>query len=64
MDKSHPPALNEKSTVELFVTYLSSNYIDLFINTSLNHMSITSCLASQHNKKLKLNSEQLLNATD
>ena len=41
-----------------------TNYLDLFINTSLNHMSIRSCHLSQPNKKLKLNSEQLFNATD
>ena len=58
---------------ELFVTCLNNsdkiakpikNYLDLFINTSLNHMSLRSCLVSQPNKKLNLNSEQLFNATD
>ena len=38
--------------------------MDLFINTSLNHISIRSRLVSQPNKKLKLNSEQLFNSTD
>ena len=36
------------------------NYLDLCINTSLNHMSIRSRLVSQLNQNLKLNSEQLL----
>ena len=59
---------------ELFVTCWSDNsdkiakpilnYSDLFINTSLNHMSFRSRLVSQPNKKLKLNNEQLFNATD
>ena len=59
---------------ELFVICLNDNsnkiaktiknYLDLFINTSLNHMSIRSRLVSQPNKKLKLNSEQLFNSTD
>ena len=40
------------------------NYLDLLINTSLNHMSIRSRLVSQRNKKLKLNSEQSMNSTD
>ena len=40
------------------------NYSDLFINTSLNHISIRSRLVSQPNKKLKLNSEQFYNSTD
>ena len=51
---------------ELFVTCLNSsdkiakpikNDLDLFIITSVNHMSIRSNLESQPNKKLKLNSE-------
>ena len=51
---------------ELFVTCFNDNsdkiakpiknYLDLFINTSLNHMSIRSRLVSQPNKKLKSNS--------
>ena len=58
---------------ELFVTYLNDsdkigkpikNYLDLFINTSLNHVSITSRLVSQPNEKLKLNGEQVFNTTD
>ena len=36
----------------------------LSINASLNYMSIRSCLASQPNNVLNLNSEQYLNATD
>ena len=52
---------------ELFVTYLNDNkenkirkpnrnYLDLFINaTSLNHMSIRSCLVSQPNKNFNSN---------
>ena len=34
------------------------------MNTSLNHMSIRSCLVRQPNKKLTSNIEQLINATD
>ena len=62
-------------SAELFVTCLNSNsenkiakqienYLDLFINTSLNHMSIRSCLVSQPKNELISNSEQLFNATD
>ena len=40
------------------------NDLDLFFNTSLNHMSIRSRLVSQPNIKLISNSEQLFNATD
>ena len=60
---------------ELFVTCLNNNsenkiakpiknYLALFINTSLNHMSIRSCLVSQPYKKLNSNSEKSINATD
>ena len=58
---------------KLFVTCLNDSdrtakpikkYLDLFINISLNHMSIRSRLVSQPNKKLKLNSEQLFNSMD
>ena len=38
--------------------------MDLFINTSLKHMSIRSCLVSQPRNKLYSNSEQLFNVTD
>ena len=38
--------------------------MDLFINTSLNYMSIRSLLVSQPKSKLFSNSEQLFNATD
>ena len=57
----------------LFVTSLNSvnkeaksikNYLDLFVNTSLYHMSIRFCLVSQPNKKLYSNSEQLFNTAD
>ena len=37
--------------------------MDLFINTSLNHISIRSRLISQAKNKLISNSEQLYNAT-
>ena len=40
------------------------NYLDLFINTSLNHTSIRSRLVSQPKNKLNSNREQLLNASD
>ena len=54
---------------ELFVTWLNCDsknklgkpiktYFDLFIKTSLNHMSIRSRLVSQPNKKLFSNSEK------
>ena len=59
---------------DLFVIFLNNsknkigkpikNYLDPFLNTSFNHMSIRSCLVSQPNKKLKLNNEQLFNSTD
>ena len=59
---------------ELFVTCLNidsenkiektiKNYLNCFINTSLNHMTIRSRLASQPNKKLNLNNEQSINST-
>ena len=65
----------KKGPDELFVTWLNNdsehkigksikNYLDLFINTSLNHMSIRTCFVSQPNKNLKLNSDQLFYATD
>ena len=38
--------------------------MDLFINTSLNHMSIRSRLVSQSKNKLISNNEQVFNATD
>ena len=38
--------------------------MDLFINTSLSHMSIRSRLVSQPKNKLFSNSEQLINAQD
>ena len=60
---------------QIFVSCLNSNsktkigkpiktYLDSFFNTSLNHMSIRSCLVSQPNKKFSSNSEQLFNTTD
>ena len=61
---------------ELFGTCLNSDnenkigkpikdYLDLFINTSLNHTSTRFCLVSQLNKNKSIsNSEQLLDATD
>ena len=59
---------------ELFVTCLNDNsdkiskpiknYFDLFINTSLNHMSIRYRLVSQPNKKLFSNSEKSINSMD
>ena len=73
MEKFHPPVLNEGSD-EFFVTCLSNNSdkigkpikncLDLFINTSLNHVSSRFFLISQPNKKLNSNNEQLLNAKD
>ena len=59
---------------KLFVTCLNSNsdetakpiknYLDLFVDTSLNHTSIRSRLVSQSNNKLISNSEQSLSVTD
>ena len=60
---------------ELFVTCLNSNeenkigkpiknHLDLFINSSLNHMSIRSRVVSQPNNKLNSNSKQLFKAID
>ena len=40
------------------------NYLDLFLNSSLNHMSIRSRLVSQPKNKLISNGEQLFNATN
>ena len=67
----------ETGSDELFVTCLNNNseykigkpiknYLDLFINTSLNqpHMSIWSRLVSQPNKNLNSNIEQSINPTD
>ena len=63
------------SSDELFVTCFNinsenkigkpiKNYLDLFVNASLNHMSIRSNLLSQPNNKLFSNIVQLSNATD
>ena len=41
-----------------------TNFLDLFINTSFNHMSIRSRLVSQSKHKIISNSEQLFNAKD
>ena len=59
---------------ELFVICLNDNsdkigkpiknYLDLFINTTLNNMSITSRLVSQSKSSIILNNEQLYNAMD
>ena len=59
---------------ELFVTCfncdseykikLINNYLNLFINTSLNHISIRSGHVKHPENKLISNSEQLFNATD
>ena len=43
---------------------LINNYLDFFINTSLNHIAIRSCLVSQPKNKLISNGEQSINATD
>ena len=51
---------NHKNKIEKTI----KNYLDLFINTSLNHIPITSRLVSQPKNKLILNSEQLFYATD
>ena len=60
---------------ELYITFLNcdsknkigkpiKNYLDLFFNSCLNHMSIAFCLLSQPNNKLVSNNKQLINATD
>ena len=60
---------------ELFVTCLNDNSenkiskpnkncLDLFINTSSNHMSITSLVVSQPKSKLNSNDEQWFNVQD
>ena len=59
---------------KLFITCLNDNsvkigkpiknYLDLFNNTCLNHMSFRSRLVSQWKNKLIPNNEQLLNAID
>ena len=62
-------------TDKLFVTCLNhdskskigkpiKNFLDLFINTSIYHMSIRSCIVSQPNNELNSKSEQSINATD
>ena len=61
---------NSGSDRELFVTCLNDNsdklkkpienYLDLFIDTSLNHISIRSHLVSQPNKNLKSNNKNYL----
>ena len=43
---------------------LIENYLDLFINTSLNYTCIRFCIVSQPRNKLILNSKQLFNATN
>ena len=57
---------------KLFVTYFNDNseskikaiknYLDLFINITLNHTSIRSCLVSQPKNKLISYNKQLFNA--
>ena len=57
---------------ELFVTFLNDNsdkitkpirnYLDLFINTNLNHKSIRSVIVSQPNKNFSSINGQLFNA--
>ena len=64
----------KKGSDRLFATCLNENsknkirpiknYLDLFVNTSLNHISIRSCLVSQPRDKLFSNNEQFFNATD
>ena len=62
LDKLFVTCLNSNSKTELGKPI--KNFLDLFINTSLNHMSIRSCLVIQPNLKLKLNGEQSINASD
>ena len=57
MEKVHPLALNEiQAHCENNIKPIK-NYMDLFINTSLNHVSIRSRLLSQPKHKLISNSE-------
>ena len=76
VEKSHPPLLNENQAQTNYLLHVEivnviikkenqiKNYLDLFIYTRLNDMSIRSRLVSQPKIKLILNSEQLFNATD
>ena len=77
VEKSQSLVLNEKQAQPNYFLHVSlssyrktkkgkpiKNYLDLFINTSLNHMSIRSRLVSQPNNKLNSNSEQSINATN
>ena len=60
---------------QLFVTCLNcdseykiekpiTNYLDFFINTSFNHISIRSCLESQLKNNIISNSDQLFNTKE
>ena len=60
-DKLFVTCLNRDSENKI---KLIENYLDLFINTCLNHISIRSRLISQPNNKLISSSGQLFNATD
>ena len=62
MDELFVACFNNNSENKIVKPF--KNYLDLFINASLNHMSIRSCLVSQLKNKLISNSEQLSNATD
>ena len=61
-DKSFVTCLNHDSKNKIGKPI--KNYLDLFINTSVNHMSNRSRLVSQLNNEFISNSEQLFNATD
>ena len=62
MDKLFVTCLNHDSENKIANTI--EIYLDLFINTSLNHMYIRSCLVDQPKNKLNSNNEQLFNATN
>ena len=75
MEKSEPSVLNEIQDQTNYLLHALNdnsdkiaksikNHLDLFINTSLNHMSIRSRLVTQPNKKLKLNIDQSFTSTD
>ena len=60
-DKLFFKCLNDYNIIKIKTI---KNYLDLFINTSLTHMSIRSSIVSQPRNKLISNSKQLFNATD
>ena len=60
VENLEPKEVKKKSSAAANKT----NYLNLFLNTNLNHISIRSRLISQLKNKLISNCEQLFNATD